>query len=118
MPSTASRSPPSSGKRGARTISEPRPHSAIASLMYWTSLTWVSRCSNGVNQRYTSSASWYRPLIARFQSSRLSSGKALTSPETHRAQQHTLQRQVIDAAKEDISVADPVDQIRDATHVI
>src|SRR5205807_4527661 len=48
---TASRSAPSSGSRGARTVSEPRPHSAMASLMYCTSLTWVSRWSSGVNQR-------------------------------------------------------------------
>ena len=35
----ASRSTPSSGNRGGRTISEPSPVSAIASLMYCTSLT-------------------------------------------------------------------------------
>src|SRR5438876_179511 len=32
------------GKRGARTASLPRPHSAFASLMYCTNLGCVSRC--------------------------------------------------------------------------
>jgi len=36
---------------GARVVSEPRPHSAIASLMYCTSLGWVSRCKSGMYQR-------------------------------------------------------------------
>ena len=31
--------------------SEPKPRSAMASLMYWTNFTWVSRCKSGVNQR-------------------------------------------------------------------
>ena len=46
-----SRSSPTRGSRGARTVSEPSPHSCTASLMYWTSLTWVSRCRSGVYQR-------------------------------------------------------------------
>ena len=66
---------------GARTISEPSPVSAIASLMYCTSLTLVSRCSSGVYQRYSSRASSHCPAVARSQSARFSCGNALTSPE-------------------------------------
>jgi hypothetical protein len=39
MARTSSRSGPTSGNRGARTTSEPKPHSCCASLMYCTSLT-------------------------------------------------------------------------------
>ena len=46
-----SRSAPTSGNRGARTHSWPRPHSWTASLMYWTNFVLVSKCSNGVNHR-------------------------------------------------------------------
>src|SRR5262249_23765679 len=47
----SSRSRPASGSRGARTVSVPRPVSAIASLMYCTSFGCVSRCNSGVYQR-------------------------------------------------------------------
>lgn len=48
--STSSRSLPASGSRGERTISEPMPFSAAASLMYCTSFTCVSRWRSGVYQ--------------------------------------------------------------------
>ena len=78
---TSSRSAPTIGNRGARVVSEPSPVSDIASLMYCTSLTLVSRCSRGVYQRYSSRASRQRPDAARSHSSRFSFGNALTSPE-------------------------------------
>jgi hypothetical protein len=49
--SICSRSSPSTGRRGARVVSLPRPASAMASLMYCTSLILVSRWSRGVYQR-------------------------------------------------------------------
>jgi len=50
-PSTLSRSSPTTGRRGARVVSLPSPTSAIAILMYCTSLIFVSRCRSGVYQR-------------------------------------------------------------------
>ncbi len=47
----SSRSLPTNGNRGWRTISVPRPVSADAILMYCTSLMCVSRCNSGVYQR-------------------------------------------------------------------
>ncbi len=50
-PTMRSRSAPTSGSRGGRTVSAPKPHSAIANLMYCTSFGCVSRWSRGVYQR-------------------------------------------------------------------
>ncbi len=50
-PRISSRSFPTRGTLGARTISDPSPVSAMASLMYCTSFGWVSRCKSGVYQR-------------------------------------------------------------------
>ena len=51
MPRTLSRSAPVMARRGGRVVSLQRPVSWAASLMYWTSLTWVSRWRSGVYQR-------------------------------------------------------------------
>ena len=51
IPRTFSRSAPSMARRGGRVVSLQRPVSCAASLMYWTSLTWVSRWRSGVYQR-------------------------------------------------------------------
>ena len=95
------------------------PVSCIASLMYCTSLTLVSRCSSGVYQRYNSRACV--PLARRRQ---VPQRAILVRERVHqarnpalRAEQDALQHQVVHAAEEDVAIAHDVAQVGDAADI-